>query len=157
MLKNLKKPQRFSLVKLNVEIWDLFIFQKKMVIIFSYLGWKTHKTGIIKLPYKNLLLQISRGYITISTDALTTITGITAIAIIPKYENSLINILHLKQEKMSSTHTPNTTIQHKDCSWQIHPGGETYHFLVSTTLNSYTPADRLGIFTVGTRTDTLMW
>lgn len=59
------------------------------------------------------------------------------------------NILHLIQELISSTNSPKITIQHKVHSWPIHPVEETSHFQVTTTLNSYTPADCLSISTDG--------
>lgn len=96
-----------------------------------------------------ILLQISTGYRTISTGALTTITSIPPKAMVLKYEYTKGNIFHLKQEQMSSTHFPNITIQQKKYIWQIHPAEETSYFQVNTTLGNCIPAGSLTIFTDG--------
>lgn len=79
--------------------------------------------GLTKQALTNListqrifLLQLSRGYRTISTYVLTTLTGIPAIKITLKYEFSKTLILQLRQD-----HISNTTVEHKVYSWQIHP------------------------------------
>lgn len=98
------------------------------------------------------LLQISRGFKTISTDALCVMTGIPPINISLLYEYNKTRLLQLDCAQTKQEMFPHTDIQFPSNSWQIHPYRETSHFQVSAELGSSVRGSGLGIFTDGSGT-----
>lgn len=89
-----------------------------------------NKQALTKLTFiqRIFLLQISRSYQTISTDALQAITVIPPIAITLNTTKS--RICNLQHDHATNINFHNTSIQHKVYGWQLHyrfrPGGEAY-------------------------------
>lgn len=92
------------------------------------------------------LLQISRGYRTISTDALTVLTGIPPIQFTLQYEYLKSNILHLRNEEIIQKYFPNSVIYSNSGSWAIHPADETSHLQVIPIKNSFKPNNNINIY-----------
>lgn len=104
--------------------------------------------------HRPFLRQISRGYKTISTDALNVLTGIPPITIQLRYEFKRTCMLQLNDQTLINELAYATVIQQKVKAWTLHPARETSHFQVNTELNTYAHSAGLSIFTDGSRTTT---
>lgn len=104
---------------------------------------------------KNFLLQISRGYQTISTDVLNILTGNPPITITIKFEYNKTSILQLKQENITNTLLPNTIIKRKVHGSKIQPVDD-FTFSGKYTMEQLHPATCLISFTDMSRIKTGM-
>lgn len=100
------------------------------------------------------LLRFSRGYKTISTDALNVLTGIPPITVTLDYEFQRTRIIQLKDENLRSALFSQQTIQEKVFGWQLHPASETTHFQVNINKHSYKPSPHTTLYTDGSSTET---
>lgn len=138
-----------------LKIWYHTIVER--ILLYGVSVWGGNLTKAVKDKLTSLqrtfLLPMARGYKTVSTDALAVITGIPPIIHTMTYEYQKQRILHLNHEQTSTQLFPQTIIQKKVPSWQLHPAEETSHFQVNPAKHSYSPTRHHTIFTDGSRTE----
>lgn len=139
-----------------LKIWYNTIVEKILLYGAGVWGGSLTKQAKDKLTslQRPFLRQISRGYKTISTDALQVLTGIPPIVITLEYENKRTGILQLKNKSLTKDLVQDAEVQLKIHAWSIHPARETSHFQVNTTPNTHIPSNSITLYTDGSRTNT---
>lgn len=138
-----------------LKLWYQVIIEK--IVTYGAGVWAGNLTKKIKEKINSLqrpfLLQMSRGYRTISTDALQIITGNPPLTLVLEYEYHKSKILLLKDIAHTELFFPNTRIQYKSSSWQNHPAIDSVEHLINTEKHTYTPTETPLIYTDGSRSE----
>lgn len=87
------------------------------------------KTIILSIESMTLL-QITRGYKTMSSDTI--ITSIYPNTFILLYKIQKNNILQLHNNSVTQIHLPHLTVQQNILGWKIHEADKTSHTQVNT-------------------------
>lgn len=128
---------------MHFKIWYLTIIER--VVLFGVHIWGFGEGNLAQQAVMKLisiqiifLLQISRGYITISTDAFHALTVNSPNKLQLRYEHDKSPIFKLKNNTLVHALFPNKDIQHNVKRWQLHPAEESSYLHLSINCNSYT-------------------
>ena len=138
-----------------LKIWYSTIIEK--IITYGAGVWAGNLSPLAQTKLSSIqrlfLLQMSRGYRTVSTDALNVVTGIPPIRYTLQHDSARSKLLQLKDADLAATCFPNKHIQHMVPSWILHPAKESSHEQVDIKKNTHTLSGGLKVYTDGSRTE----
>lgn len=148
-------PRTWGVKTFLLKHWYQTIIEKIITYGAGVWGGSLSKQTCDKLLslQRMFLLLISRGYKTISTNALHIITGIVPIHLTLKYEYLRSGCLHHENINLINHYFPNTTIVSRSSSWLLHSAREVSHLVVNPERNSHRLLNSPSIYTDGSKTN----